>query len=85
MTREQYNYAFAGYAFDEVRRFDSEEEAVEFFNEIKANKFYCDAEILKGETLWVNTTEMKRWKADSWKVCWNKVPFRKRVAMAINA
>ena len=85
MSRKQYNYVFASNAFDEVKRFDSEEEAVEFFNEIKANKFYSDAEILEGNELYVDFVKLTRWTEPAWKVCYNKVSLMKRLAMAVNA
>lgn len=85
MSRELYNYVFASNAFDEVKKFDSKEEAIEFFNEIRANKFYSDAEILEGKEMYVNFRELTRWCEPAWKVCYNKVSLMKRLAMAINA
>ena len=85
MTREQYNYTFARNAFEVVEQFDSEEEAMKFFETIKNDFRYCDVEILKGKELWVNFSKLTRWTEDGWKVCYNKVPLMRRLMMAVNA
>ena len=85
ISDEQYNYEFCSFWTDDRKYFSNEEEAQEFYEQIKCDSNYEDLVMYKGETIYVNFREMTKFKGDSWVVGWKKVPLLRRLRHALSA